>query len=146
MFALGFQKIAMYARHNDGTEFKIQDTEPSPYVAGVGGMSPSGIPSYKPTETTGMGKPKYGPQLSPKAAEKQRALDIAMLSKMASLGDPRDSTAYVGTQGQGADTLCSQFKYESGFNNITEGMGYNKTKAPSRLMKNLKQLYKGAKK
>ena len=64
---------------------------------------------------------------------KQQALGIAMLGKMGSQGDPRDPTAYVGTQGQGSDTLVSQLKYETGYNNITENLGYNKVKTGNRV-------------
>jgi hypothetical protein len=143
-FISGFRKIAAYGAStlsgDSGQGFKVVDTEPTPYVAGVGGMSPSGIPSYKPTET---GKVPWQPLRSAKAAEKQRALDIAMLSKMSSQGDPRDPTAYVGSAGQGADTLVSQLKYESGYNNITEGMGYNKVKhRDSPYLKRLKKARK----
>lgn len=165
-FVRGFKKIAdssqaFTSRNDGGGEFKITDTEPAPYVAGAGGMAPSGIPSYKPNET---GKVPWAPGRSKNQAEKQRALDIAMLSKMSdekptkkwipfreyhklraelpenkealkkmrsmhkvsSSGDPRDSTAYVGTSGQGSDTLVSQLKYESTSDNITESTGFDK--------------------
>ena len=100
---IGFRKSAAFGNHNDGSEFKIQDTEPMGFVAGPGGMAPSGIPSYQPTNS----KVQAGNQLSAKAAEKKRALDIAMLSKMA------DGLDYVSTQGQGAETLATQLKYET---------------------------------
>jgi len=145
-FVTGFKKTAAYGAStlsgDTGQGFKVVDTEPMPFVAGAGGMSPSGIPSYKPTETS---KVPWSPYKSRKAAEKARALEIAMLSKMASQGDPRDPTAYVGNQGQGADTLVSQLKYETGYNNITEDMGYNKVKyKDSPTLKRLKRYRKGA--
>ena len=146
MFTLGFIKVAVFDVHNDGTEFKIQDNEPAPYVAGAGAMSPSGIASYKPTDTSVNNRPKTGPQLSPSQAEKKRALDIATIGKIAST-DPRDSGAYVGNASQGASTLASQLKYKTGYNNITEGVGYNGPKPPdSKLVKSMKRFYKGAKK
>lgn len=140
MFHLGFLKTASLTSHNDGTEFKVQDTDPAPYAPGAGGMAPSGIPSYQPTGGGALVS-KDKSQLGTKAAEKKRALDIAMLSKLA------DGLDYVGTQGEGAETLASQLKYETGYNNITENMGYNKIKQDkpiSPLLRRVKKVIKGA--
>jgi len=138
-FVISFLKTAALSNHSDGSEFKITDTEPAPYVPGAGGMAPSGIPSYRPTDDKSQAEqPKSG-----RAAEKKRALDLAMLGKMA---DARDANDWMGgAPSQGADTLVSQLKYETGFNNITEDMGYNKTKQKdSPTLRRLKRFRKGA--
>jgi hypothetical protein len=142
-FVRGLMKSAAFDRHSDGSEFKIQDTEPAPYVAGVGGMSPSGFAANKPLESA-VKKTPWKPEQSKKKAEIQRALDIAMLGKMAGLN--AGECDGVGTSSQGAETLSSQLKYETTTDNITENMGYNKIKyQDSPLLKRLKKFNKGAK-
>jgi len=106
VFSLGFHKISAFDRHNDGSEFKVSDTEPAPYSAGTGSMAPSGIPTFKPNDVNSN---KLKP--STKKAMKQQAVDIAMLGKLG-VADPGDRPA-TGSQGQGAETLVSQLKYET---------------------------------
>jgi hypothetical protein len=119
-FVSGLHKTSAFTNHSDGSEFKVTDTEPAPYSAGPGGMAPAGIPSYRPVDILS-NKPKP----STRQAMKERAIGIAMIGKLGSQGDPRDSSAYIGTAGQGAETLVSQLKYETTTDNITESMGYN---------------------
>jgi len=119
-FVRGLHKTAAFTNHSDGSEFKVMDTEPAPYSAGAGGMAPAGIPSYRPVDILS-NKPKP----STRKALKEKAVMIAMIGKLGSQGDPRDSSAYIGTAGQGAETLASQLKYETTTDNITQNMGYN---------------------
>jgi hypothetical protein len=134
VFDLGFTKIAALDRHSDGTEFKIQDTDPAPYAAGAGGLSPSGIPTYRPIDImSNKAKP------SVKKAIKQTALNIALFGKSANV-DPGDvAQAYIGTSGQGADTLVSQLKYETSTDNISQNLGYNQEKTKRRLLSRRKK-------
>ena len=128
MFTLGLCKRAALDRHNDGTEFKISDTDPAPYAAGAGGVAPSGIPMYQPSEDKS--KP-----LSGKAGEKKQALLIATMGKAASV-DPRELNLAgdTGDRAQTTDTTVSQLKYETSTPqsdrvNLPEGkkrMGFHK--------------------
>lgn len=114
-FLKGFQKTASaaFVRHNDGTEFKIQDTDPAPYSAGAAQAAPSGIPTYQPTE-----------------AKKNSKITRKMMGTLIALGKMASSRVGgldgVGSKSDAADTLATQLKWDTSSDEIPENFGYNR--------------------
>lgn len=101
LFVTGFQKIAAFTQHSDGSEFKITDTEPAPYAAGTTPPAHQATFRYqdsKETETAG--------RLSAAHAARKLLKKHAQSSLTGALD-------YVGTQSDAADTLASQLKWET---------------------------------
>ena len=116
-FVTGLRKIADMDHNNQGLEFQTQN-EPA-YGAGAAQVAPTGIPTYQPT-----GGPVSG-KLN-KRMKRLAGVQVAM-GKL-SAADPYAADG-VGTQGQGAETLVTQLKWDSSTpNNNPEDLGYNPSK------------------
>jgi hypothetical protein len=129
-FLVGLTKIAALTYHNDGSEFKVNDTDPAAYEPRAGGMAPTGIPSYDPS-----GANKWQPvkKETPGDKKKKDALLIAMGKEgMADTG----ALDYVGTKSDAADTLATQLKWDKSDkgDEIPENFGYNRHKAKQRIL------------
>lgn len=116
-FVDGFMKTAALDRHNDGTEFKRNDTEPMAFRAGPGGMAPSGFYAFEPT-----GKPLKN--------KEDKDLDAATIvyGKLASSMEGSDGYGaehtpmldYTGKKQDAASTVATQLS-EKGLANMSYG-------------------------
>jgi hypothetical protein len=100
-FLEGLKKCAAFERHSDGSEFKVNDTEPAAYAAGAA-SAPTGLPAYQ-TNAERLKDKKTG--------KKEELLNILM-GKMGSF--------------QGASGLADQLKWDVSTDDIPENFGSSK--------------------
>lgn len=103
MFHLGFTKIATFDHNNQGLEFKMSEQQ-NPMV-GPGGMSPSGIESYQPVETSHTSDGKKKKKMSDAAAAQ------FLFGKMGSVGT--DAMSNMGAGSTNSDTIATQLKWDN---------------------------------
>lgn len=109
-FVNHLEKRADLDHNNSGQEFKTVDTEPPAYGAGVGGMAPSGIPTYQPIS----GGPK-------KEIKDKKAVTLATIfGKFASFNI--EGLTGEGSRSDTAEDSVKQLKYEVTGNDTLKAM------------------------
>ena len=103
-FTSAFTKRASEAmtRHNDGSEFKTQEGNPSVGSPSAGGMSPSGLEIYEPVDRAAVGG---GP---PSRKQRQRMLLFPKIGT-----EVAQVAALPGSGGDVAEAVSEQLKYET---------------------------------